>query len=108
MDPLRAQTLLAESRARNDRGALVLDVIEAIHEPVKVAAVGLRSDIVLFVRLERPRLRLLGWDAHRVHRKAVKAAKGRASVEVMGLHHVYALWAMIASTVLTFVIHLLR
>ena len=97
MHKLRAQTLMAESRARQAQGDLILDVVVAIREPGEVTALGRGRATVLSITPKRPWWRSLGLRTHRIHRRARNVSSGRAvRVEVQGLQKAYLLWAVVA------------
>ncbi len=106
MNKLRAKTLMAESRARQDRGSLLLAVTLAVREPADVTATGVRQRTVVTVVPDRPWWRTLGFHTHRMHRRAWKAARGRAAgVRVAGLDSAYLLWAVVCSAALVSAIY---
>lgn len=87
---------MAESRAREDRADLVLQVTVGAREPVRVTATGLGADIALLVWPRWPLWHLLGCRALMTYLRAVRAAKGRArSVRLRGMANVYLAWAVV-------------
>ncbi len=96
MHKLRARTLMAESRARQDRSDLILQVTVAAREPVEVSATGIGRAVALHIVPRRPWWRTLGLHVHRMHRRVWAVSKGRAvRVEVQGLHGAYFLWLVV-------------
>ena len=108
MNRLRAQTLMAESRARQARGDLVLDVVVCAREPVKVTARGVIPNAVVDIMPKRPWWRTAGIHTHRIRRRAWDVSDGRAArVRVLGLSSAYRLWAVVACGLAYSAAHLL-